>query len=223
MSRTHPDRGFTLIETVVVLGIVLLLATLAGASIFRQRPRARLASTAAEVQSLIHSARQQALSTSHDVWVVVFPVYANGTGTGRILVYEDGNFDFATAGAPGGMDLGRIQPGKPQAGSKSRVLSTMDFPAEVLVGTDGSGPSSLARPLDGIDLTQGCTFCGTTSDRRGAIRFDARGRAHFYAQAGTPLTTSGAALSLTASPAVTGTRTLVITPVTGIVRLLTNG
>ena len=32
-----------------------------------------------------------------------------------------------------------------------------------------------------------------------------------------------AALSLTASPAVTGTRTLVITPVTGIVRLLTNG
>ena len=42
------------------------------------------------------------LATGHDVWVVVFPEFVNGDGTGRVVVYEDGNYDFSVADAPGG-------------------------------------------------------------------------------------------------------------------------
>ena len=67
-------------------------------------------------------------------------------------------------------------------------------------------------------MTKGCSFCGTLTDHRGGIRFDSRGRASFYGRTGIPLVATGAALNLTSSPAISGQRTLVVTPVTGAVR-----
>jgi hypothetical protein len=121
------------------------------------------------------------------------------------------------------MDLDRLSPGTQAVGTASQIVTTMDLPAMVVFGTDGTAPSGLVAPLAGINTTAACSFCGNLSDGRGAIRFDSRGRASFYGRAGAPLTTTGGALNLTASPNVTGTRTLVVTPRTGVVQVLTNG
>lgn len=222
MTQDRTQKGFTVIEAMVVMAIIAVLAAVAFPSLLRQRPRAHLAAATAELQSLVHGARQQALATGHDVWVVVFPEYVSSEGTGRVVVYEDGNYNFATTNAPD-VDLDRMVPGAPASGTLSRVVTTFDLPAGVTFGTDGSGPSTLPAPLAGIDLTLGCSFCGTLTDHRGAIRFDSRGRATFYGRTGVPLVTTGAALNLTASPNVQGQRTLVVTPITGTVRLLVNG
>jgi prepilin-type N-terminal cleavage/methylation domain-containing protein len=223
MTRDRIHRGFTLIEALVVVAIIAVLAAIAVPSLFRQRPRARLAAATVELQSLVHGARQLALATGHDVWVVVFPEFVSSEGTGRVIMYEDGNYDFSQTTAPGGVDLDRIAPGTPASANLSRVVTTMDLPAGVTFGTDGSGPATLAAPFAGIDLTLGCSFCGNLTDHRGAIRFDSRGRARFYGRTGVPLVTTGAALNLTASPTIQGQRTLVVTPTTGTVRLLVHG
>ncbi len=223
MTQDRTQRGFTIIEAMVVLSIIAILAALALPSLFRQRPRANLAAATAELQSLVHGARQQALATGHDVWVIVFPEFVSSDGTGRVVVYEDGNYDFSIPSSPGGVDLDGIVPGTPASASRSRVVTTMDLPAGVTFGTDGTGPSTLPAPLAGIDLTQGCSFCGTLTDHRGAIRYDSRGRASFYGRAGVPLVTTGGALNLTSTPTISGQRTLVVTPITGTVRLLVNG
>ena len=223
MTHDRTSRGFTMVEATVVVAIVALLAAIAIPSLLRQRPRAQLAAATAEVLSLVHGARQQALATGRDVWVIVFPDFVSSEGTGRVVVYEDGNFDFSIVNAPGGVDLDRIVPGAPASANLSRVVTSMDLPAGVTFGTDGTGPSTLPAPLAGINLTLGCSFCGNLTDHRGAIRFDSRGRASFYGRAGVPLTTTGAALNLTSSPTIQGQRTLVVTPITGSVRLLVNG
>jgi prepilin-type N-terminal cleavage/methylation domain-containing protein len=223
MTRKRTSRGFTLVELAVVLAIIVVLSALAIPNIARQRPRARLASATAELQSLLHAARQQALASGRDVWVVVFPSYANGDSTGRVVVYEDGSFDFSVANAPGGMDLDRFSPVTQAVGAASQIVTTMDLPTTVTFGTDGSAPVALVAPLAGINTTVACSFCGNLSDGRGGIRFDSRGRASFYGRAGAPLTTTGGALNVTAAPSVAGTRTLVVTPRTGVVQVLTNG
>jgi type II secretory pathway pseudopilin PulG len=212
-----------MVELAVAMALVLILAALAIPSLFRQRPRARLATTAAEVHSLIHTARQQALATGHDVWVLVFPTQATGDGVGRLVVYEDGNFDFSTVNAPGGVDLDRFNPVQRAVGPRSQVVNFVDLPAGVTIGADATAPATLPAPLAGINVSAGCSFCGTLTDGRGGIRFDPRGRASFYGRAGPPTVVQGGALNLTSSPTIPGTRTLVVTPVTGAVRVLTNG
>jgi Tfp pilus assembly protein FimT len=223
MTDKKRSLGFTVIEAMVVMATIGIIAGLGLPLVFRQRPRAHLASATAELQSLVHGARQQALATGHDVWVVVFPEYVSDIGTGRVLVYEDGNYDFSQTTAPGGVDLDRIVPGSPASASLSRVVTTMDLPTGITFGADGSGPTTLPAPFTGIDLSKGCSFCGTLTDRRGGIRFDSRGRATFYGRTGVPLVTAGEALNVTASPTIRGQRTLVVTPTTGNVRLLVNG
>ena len=225
MKRHRAPRGFTLVELAVVLSIVLIVAGIAYASLSRQRPRALLASTTAELHSLVHGARQTALATGRDVVVMVFPRFASPSGTGRVVVYEDGNFDFFTPAAPGGMDFEAFDPTTRRTGSASQVLDVFDLPAGVTFGAPPGAPTSLPAPLNGIDVSLDCTFCGALSDHRGAIRFDTRGRASFHGANGAAPVVSGAALNLVSSgaDAVRGQRTLVVTPVTGSLRVINNG
>jgi type II secretory pathway pseudopilin PulG len=219
MTNDRFHRGFTLIEAAVVMAIIIVLGGMAVSSFSRQRPRANLATAAADLQSTVHGARQQALASGHDVWVMVFPQYVNGNSTGRVIVYEDGNFSFVS----GGM-LAAYNPSVLSHGSQSPAVTTLDLPTGVVFGpATGQGASAtLPAPLAGIDVTKACSFCSTSGDGRGAIRFDPKGRASFYSGATAQTVIGGASMSLNA-PDIGKTWTLAITSAAGAVQMLGGG
>lgn len=223
MPHRHRSRGFTLIEIAFVVAIMAALGALAYASVGRLRPRAELASSAAELQSLLHGARQQALASGHPVAVLFFPDFANGDGQGRVIVYEDGQFDFFSTGA---VNFDAYNPATPASAALSQVVATFDLPRGILLGPlDGMGASAaLAAPWDGIAVTSACSFCTTSGARRGAIVFDPRGRASFYSQNGPRMAVQkGGSVTIHAPELGSASRTLVITSSTGAVRAYING
>ncbi len=225
-DRPRNPRGFTVVELVVTLAIALVLGALAWSNLWRLRPRAQLADASSEVAALLHGARQQALASGHDVVVMLFPLYANGSGTGRIIVYEDGDFSFLSG--TGNPNFGGYDPAQQRTGPSGSIASTYDLPSSVLIGpSDGAGASSsLPAPLSSIPINLDCSFCQTSGDRRGAIRFDPRGRAFFYSAVagnGQPAVgIQGGSFSLT-SPDTNGQRTVIVTSGTGSVSLRRSG
>jgi prepilin-type N-terminal cleavage/methylation domain-containing protein len=218
--RPNPPRGFTLIEMAVVLAVVVVIAAMAGVSIVRNRPRATLASATTDLQGLIHSARQIALASGHDVVVMLFPLR---TGAGpRVVLYEDAAFDLLTGG--GAVDFDGYDVDKPAGPADSRqAFQVLDLPTELEVGpATGMGAAGpLPAPLAAIDVTKACSFCSAddTKNRRGAIRFDPRGMATFYSQDATQRP-SGDGASFTLTNTVLGQRnTFVILTSTGAVQL----
>jgi prepilin-type N-terminal cleavage/methylation domain-containing protein len=220
MAKPTRARGFTLVEVAITIAIVGIVAALAFTSFVRQKPRASLATSTAELQSLLHGARQTALATGHDVVVMVFPDFTSTNSVGRVILYEDGDFTFFTGGA---VNFGAYDPASHATGGRSQVLDTIDLPFGVTVGpATGMGPTAiLAAPYAGVPVNVACSFCATSGDHRGAVRFDSRGRASFY-QGSTLLDVTGASLSLQAG-ALYGQRTLLISAGTGAVRALVNG
>jgi prepilin-type N-terminal cleavage/methylation domain-containing protein len=216
-DRIH--RGFTLIEAAVVMAIIVVLGGMAVSSFARQRPRANLNAAASELQSTVHGARQQALATGHDVWVMVFPQFVNGNSTGRVIVYEDSNFNFIAGGI-----LAAYVPSVLSHGGLSPEVTTLDLPTGVVFGpvTGQGSAATLPAPLAGVDVTKACSFCSTTGDGRGAIRFDPKGRASFYTGTVAQTVNGGASMSLNA-PEIGKTWTLAITSAAGAVRLVGGG
>jgi prepilin-type N-terminal cleavage/methylation domain-containing protein len=219
----HPrsPRGFTLIELAIVMAIILALAALAGFNLWRFRPRARLADASHELVALLHGARQRALASGNDVVVMVFPGYAGPDGTGRVLVYEDAEFALLVPGAA--INLANYVPGVLSHGPASDILATFDVPPGVVIASSPFIPAALVAPYAGVPVDVDCSFCaGTGADRRGAIRFDSRGRAFLYSTSGPPLADSAGTLSLT-TPETGGQRTLLVTAGTGSVSLRNTG
>ncbi len=224
--RRAQAAGFTLIEMAIVVAVIAAMVAVAGPLLSRSRPRASLATTTAELQSFIHFARQSALASGDDVAVLVFPDWAQGGRQGRLVIYRDGSpaRDFFNAGA---VRFDSYDPTVLNAGTRSAVIATMELPIGVTVGPV-AGTGVLPRaPFDKVKVDSFCSFCTTAAGtRRGAIRFDAHGRATFYGNAATTETpvavTGGASLSLQAN-GLQGGRTLVITSVAGTVQALENG
>jgi prepilin-type N-terminal cleavage/methylation domain-containing protein len=225
-QRPTFTHGFTLIELAVVMAIVLTLAGLAWSNLGRLRPRAQLADASSELVALVHGARQHALATGNDVAVMVFPTYAASGATGRVIVYEDGNADFFSD--LGAVNFAGYDPAVQKHGTRSQIVADYDFPRTVVVGpAAGAGAAAaLVAPLAGIPIDVDCSFCMVGGDRRGAIRFDSRGRAYFYSGntgVGQPATNVvGGSLSV-AAPEVGGQRTLIVTSGTGSVTLRNQG
>jgi prepilin-type N-terminal cleavage/methylation domain-containing protein len=219
MTNDRIHRGFTLIEAAVVMAIIVVLGAMAVSSFSRQRPRANLNSAASELQSTIHGARQQALATGHDVWVMVFPQFVNGNSTGRVIVYEDGNFNFIAGGI-----LATYVPSVLSHAGLNPEVTTLDLPTGIVFGpvTGQGSAATLQAPLAGVDVTKACSFCSTTGDGRGAIRFDSKGRASFYSGTVAQTVNGGASMSLNA-PEIGKTWTLAITSAAGAVRLVGGG
>lgn len=229
MSRKRSTQaGFTLVEMATVVAIAGIIATMAYASLARMRPRGELASVTAELQAAIHGARLQAMADQRNVVVMVFPVYPIRQGIGRVIIYEDGDFNFFTTVAGVAPTFDAYDPSVLAAGPNSRVLDTIDLPKGVVFGPPtgmGTG-AALPAPLNLVDVTTFCSFCSAGGDRRGALVFDTSGRLSFHDANGPPLGTAdlaqGASLSLF-SAEVGGTRTLVIGTATGGVRAFNNG
>jgi hypothetical protein len=113
-------------------------------------------------------------------------------------------------------------------GSRSTIVADYDLPRNVVIGpVGGAGPAAtLVAPLAALPINVDCSFCAASGDRRGAIRFDSRGRASFYSAntgVGQPAANVvGGSVSLSA-PEVAGQRTLLVTAGTGSVTLHNQG
>lgn len=221
-------RGFTLIEMAVTIAIIAVLSALAFDAMRRARPRATFDGLSAELQSLVHAARQQALAQGVPVAVLVFPDYRGRKSQGRFIVLQEdpaASF-FATASA---LNFDNYDPAVLAAPLGGQVVTTLDLPDDVNVGPlTGLGVANLPFPYNSITTNQACSFCNTAGNHRGAIVFDARGHATFYRAAGTTSgDANGASFSIYGLGLVTGTTfttsTLVITTGTGSVRTFRNG
>jgi prepilin-type N-terminal cleavage/methylation domain-containing protein len=214
--------GFTLIEMMITVAIIGIISALAWNSLSRQRPRAELASTAQELQALIHGARLQALASGHDVVVMFFPAYAGPEGgVGRVVVIEDATFDFFTVGAKPNFD--DYVPEKTAFGTGGQLVATLDLPAGVVFGPAAGRGVALPAPWAAVKVDSKCSFCSTKDDLRGAIRFDLRGRASFFSKNGVALdATSGESLTLN-SPELVGSRTLVVSSSGGAIMAFNDG
>jgi prepilin-type N-terminal cleavage/methylation domain-containing protein len=228
--RRTTVRGFTFIEVVVVIVIIGILSVVAFDSLRRTRPRATFEGAAAELQSLIHAARQEALASGRDVAVLVFPDYATSpTATGRILVVQDDTVTKQSILAEGAdLNLGTYKAGLPASPPNGRLVATFDLPDGVLVGLGaGPGPGKLPFPYGTITTDVSCSFCADDGDHRGAIVFDSRGRSRFYSASGATISISGqaggASLSLYGTALNNSSSTLVITSPQGMVRTIHNG
>lgn len=226
-NRTRrPDLGFTVVELAVVMAIAATIGALAWSNLWRLRPRAQMADASNDLVALVHGARQHALATGNDVVVMVFPAFAVRGSTGRIIVYEDGNANFFADASP--INFAAYDPAVLSASDRSSVIASYDLPANVIVGpAAGAGSSAaLVAPLATIPINVDCSFCRAGGDRRGAIRFDSRGRAFFYSGntgVGQPAANvQGGSLSL-AAPEIDGQRTLLVTSGTGAVGLRNQG
>lgn len=216
MRRTrNKQSGFTIIELVIVVALIGVITGLAYSTLSAARPRQNFVNAMAELQTVIHAARQQALARGNDVAVLVFPSFQNGLGgRGRVVVVEDRDAVlFSTASATNLDNYKPEAPFIPQPFPQDET--TFDFPPGVTI-TNVAG-TALAAPLGDIATPTACTFCDG-GDKRGAIRFDTRGRASFYAVAGPAMaTTTGQILAIAPDDKTAPTRYLYVTAATGAV------
>jgi prepilin-type N-terminal cleavage/methylation domain-containing protein len=227
MTRTR-QRGFTMVEMMVVVLIIGTLATLAWAAFGRQKPRQTLNGFSAELGALLHASRQNAFASGFPVVVMFFPDQATPLGTGRIIIYQEGSGTFfSAAGAP---NFGTYDPVARPVGPQSEVTEVLDVPFGVVIGpADGQGAAALMpAPYAGIPINTACVFC-TGTNRRGAIVFDPTGSVSFHDANGPALALPiGASFSLrssandlpTTAAAGAEVRTIVIAASTGSLQTL---
>jgi prepilin-type N-terminal cleavage/methylation domain-containing protein len=223
-ERRRSEPGFTLIEMMVIVAIIAILAALAFSTYSRARPRTRLSSTAAEIQTALMVARQEAIGRTRDVAVLFYPNQVTASGRGRVVVYLDGAGGFINGAPPAGfVSFCTFNPATMAGGNTSTgtgVLSTIDLPAEVRIGPPTSAVA-VSFPFNTVpaDVT-GCSFCAAGL-AAGAIRFDSRGRATVFSTCGPVGGASGGSVTLVAAE-ISGTYVVVVSP-TGNVRTFNAG
>lgn len=198
-SGSPTQRGFTLLELVVVLAIVGVLAALAGLSWNGVRARVATQNAAYELGSAISTARARAAARGHDVWLILFPGSGReGPGPGAYFLYDDPELSFGrAAGPPGELKYVDFSPLKTKGSAgKGRMLEA--FHLEDLPGdrTKFAAPAdaTFKAPFNGLGkVTAACSFC---TAGKGAIVFSASGSARFIDGNGAPVDARAAGLSL---------------------------
>jgi prepilin-type N-terminal cleavage/methylation domain-containing protein len=214
VTRSRTRRGFTLIELMVVVVIVGVAAAMSVALFGRQRQRQQVDQFALEMRALLVGARQVAMSTGTPVALLVFPNFVTPTGTGRLILYRDGNFSLFSAAAP--VNLQNLDAAAPVADTRSEVLETIDLADGLVIGpATGQGPAAvMPAPFNGIAINRACPFC-TGAAGLGAMVFMPNGSVTFQDRNGPPLALpQGASISVT-KPESQEIRTITVAASTG--------
>jgi prepilin-type N-terminal cleavage/methylation domain-containing protein len=220
-ARSRKPQGFTLLEMVVVLAIIMAVIGMIYGVSRRPRESAQLSSVVLDVRGLFAQARQEALTTGRDVVVMVFPDFPTpARGTGRLIIYRDGNGDFFSNAGP--VNFETYDPTGTAAGPNSEVLEVLDLEAGAFFGpATGQGAGvTLAAPFALLPVDSACTFCGG-APRRGAVVFDHAGRARFHSANGPPLAApAGGSITVTSTTWADEVRTLAVMASTGALRTI---
>jgi prepilin-type N-terminal cleavage/methylation domain-containing protein len=166
--RRHQQRGFTLVELGVVLGIIAVLATLSIAGLIGLRKRSSISTAFEEVQTGLLRARSQAFARGTRT---VFVVDSKGGRWWALVEDPDAPFDLTEfAKKPQGTIIDRGELG-----------TTVAFGPEAGYGKD------LPAPFTGIPVTsaspKSCSFCDPDKGW-GAIYFLSSGAVTFTSPSG---------------------------------------
>lgn len=179
--RSRRAAGFTLIEAVIVVGVIAILAALAGLGLIYGTQRARVNNAAFSLGALTAVAQMRAASTGHSQYLVV---YQSSTGAAGALVIhrEDltnpdwGVVDLSTDIS----DLSKWQTKGIGQVIEHFALTGGGFSFRTLDGLATLpvpyGSISLTKSGTSSDLMKACTFCrDVTGGTLGALRYRPEG------------------------------------------------
>lgn len=87
MAKKAKQKGFTLVETVIVVAIIGILAAIAVPNFLTWLPNMRLKAAGRDLKSNMQKTRTEAIKTNHD-WAIVFD-----TANNRYLICSDRGVD----------------------------------------------------------------------------------------------------------------------------------
>ncbi|WNG38985.1 prepilin-type N-terminal cleavage/methylation domain-containing protein [Archangium minus] len=171
-------RGFTLVEVMMVVAILGVLIAMTLVAFDAMGRRGALQNVAFDLQGVLNTARAQASSRGHSVWVVLYPTASradrsSATGQGAFALVEDPIGRFVSAPA----DLFLLPIDKTST-DVSAVYFLEDYSKQVRFAALKPGEKGrYGPPFATLDVDT-CSFC-SGAPARGAIVFNADGSARF--------------------------------------------
>jgi prepilin-type N-terminal cleavage/methylation domain-containing protein len=175
VSLRSRSAGFTLVETLVVVAILGVLATLAGVAVFHGTARVRVSNAAFEVGALYTAAQMRASSMGVPHYVVF---HDDGTHFGAYLLERPDSLGAYNWASDDVMDMAAV------GGTRHDSLRLSNEGGLGFMHLGASDVTALPAPFTAIPLTPsgpdrllgGCSFCTAgTGGARGVIRFSPNG------------------------------------------------
>ncbi len=167
------QRGFTIIEAVVVLGIIGIISTLAITTFSGLPARARLSNDFLDLATSIRFCRARAMASGFDVYLMV------NQKVQQLAIVEDTDANFQdTTLVDYPWDKDYSEQRDYARGNGDKLIRRIDFAGKVGVAAAGfPGNMKYPEPFSAIDVTKPCTFCGLAPAPTdvGAIQFHPEG------------------------------------------------